>query len=122
MSSISFGGQIPLAYAEMAGSIERFNRSPEPAYHCVRPVCQRVLQQLDFNIAQHDPQRFGLFGATALTSQISQQVLTATHRPYVNFMLNQCHNIPLALVAKEFGLRGHPSASAAPAPQAVTLS
>ncbi len=106
VSSISFGGQIPLAYAEMAGSIERFNRSPEPAYHCVRPVCQRVLQQLDFNIAQHDPQRFGLFGATALTSQISQQVLTATHRPYVNFMLNQCHNIPLALVAKEFGLQG----------------
>jgi 3-oxoacyl-[acyl-carrier-protein] synthase II len=106
VSSVAFGGQIPLAYSEMAGSPERFNRSPEPAHHCVKPVCERVLRQLDFNIAQHDPQRIGVIGATALTSQISQQVLAATNRPYVNFILNQCHNIPLALVAKEFGLQG----------------
>jgi 3-oxoacyl-[acyl-carrier-protein] synthase II len=61
---------------------------------------------LDFNIADHNPQRIGMIGATALTSQISQDTLSRSQRPYVNFILNQCHNIPLALVAKEFGLQG----------------
>jgi 3-oxoacyl-[acyl-carrier-protein] synthase II len=106
VSSVTFGGQIPLGYDEMAGSRDRFRRSPEPAHHCVTPVCRRMLEVLNFNMADHNPQRIGIIGATALTSQISQDTLTRSQRPYVNFILNQCHNIPLALVAKEFGLRG----------------
>ena len=106
VSAVAFGGQIPLAYAEMAGSPERYRRSPEPSYHCVSTVCRRVLAALDFDATRHDPQRIAVLGATALTSQISQHVLTTTGRPYVNFILNQCHNIPLAVVAKEFGLQG----------------
>jgi len=106
VSSITFAGQIPLAYAEMAGSSERYNRSPEPSSHCVRTVCQRVLAGIDFNASHHNPQRIAVFGATALTAQISQHVLTTTSRPYANFILNQCHNIPLAMVAKDFGLQG----------------
>ena len=106
VSSVAFGGQIPLGYDEMAGSTERFRRSPEPAHHCVSPVCRRLFEAIGFNIAEHNPQRIALLGATALTSQISQHALTTTQRPYVNFVLNQCHNIPLALVAKEFGLQG----------------
>jgi hypothetical protein len=103
VSSIAFGGQVPVAYAEMAGSNERFNRCPEPAHHCISPVCRRIFKEIDFNISQHDPQRVAILGATALTSGISQHTLTATQRPYVNFILNQCHNIPLTVAAKEFG-------------------
>ena len=106
VSSIAFGGQVPVAYAEMAGSNERFNRCPEPAHHCISPVCRRIFKEIDFNISQHDPQRVAILGATALTSGISQHTLTATQRPYVNFILNQCHNIPLTVAAKEFGLQG----------------
>jgi 3-oxoacyl-[acyl-carrier-protein] synthase II len=106
VSSIAFAGQVPLTYAEMAGSRERFDRSPEPSAHCVPAVCARMLREIDFDVSAHDAQRIALFGATALTNQISQHVLTTTGRPYVNFILNQCHNIPLAMVAKEFGLRG----------------
>lgn len=106
VSPVAFGGQLPLAYGDMAGSIERFNRSPEPAHHCVRRVCERVLADVDFNIAQHNPQRIALLGATALTSQISQHRLTTTQKPYVNFILNQCHNIPLTPVAQQFGIQG----------------
>lgn len=106
VTPVVFGGQIPLSYDEMAGSVEGFRRSPEPAHHCVSPVCRQLLKGLGFNIAEHDPQRIALLGATALTSQISQHTLMKTQRPYVNFILNQCHNVPLALVAKEFGLQG----------------
>lgn len=106
VSRVAFGGQIPLAYSDMAGSIERFNRSPEPSHHCVKPVCERVLAAIDFDAAEHNPQRIALLGATALTSQISQHTLTTTQRPYVNFILNQCHNIPLTPVAQEFGIQG----------------
>jgi 3-oxoacyl-[acyl-carrier-protein] synthase II len=106
VSRVAFGGQIPLAYGEMAGSLERFNRCPEPSHHCVKPVCERVLASIDFNIAEHNPQRVALLGATALTSQISQHTLTTTQKPYVNFILNQCHNVPLTPVAQEFGIQG----------------
>jgi 3-oxoacyl-[acyl-carrier-protein] synthase II len=106
VSSVAFGGQIPMAYAEMAGSIERFSRCPEPAHHCIAPACRRIFEEIHFNISQHDPQRIAVLGASALTSEISQHTLTVTQRPYVNFILNQCHNIPLTVVAKEFGLQG----------------
>jgi 3-oxoacyl-[acyl-carrier-protein] synthase II len=106
VSSVAFAGQIPLTYSEMAGSSERYNRSPEPSSHVVKTVCQRLLAAIDFHASEHNPQRIALFGATALTAQISQQVLSATARPYANFILNQCHNIPLAMVAKESGLQG----------------
>ena len=106
VSVVEFGGQIPVAYAEMAGSSERFNRCPEPAHHCIGPVCRRLFEEIDFNIAQHDPQRIAILGATALTSEISQHTLTETQRPYVNFILNQCHNIPLTVVARESGSAG----------------
>lgn len=106
VSSIAFAGQIPVTYAEMAGSRERFDRSPEPSSHCARMVCKNVLDAIKLDVSRHDPQRIGIIGATALTAQISQHVLSTTAKPYVNFILNQCHNIPLAMVAKEFGLRG----------------
>jgi 3-oxoacyl-[acyl-carrier-protein] synthase II len=106
VSSVAYAGQVPLTYAEMAGSPEAWRRSPEPSSHCVRTVCQRMLEDLDFDVSRHDPQRIAVFGATALTAQISQHVLETTSRPYASFILNQCHNIPLAMVAQQFGLRG----------------
>jgi Beta-ketoacyl synthase, N-terminal domain len=90
VSSIAYAGQVPLTYAEMAGSPEGWRRSPEPSSHCVRTVCQRVLEDLDFDLSRHDPQRIAVFGATALTAQISQHVLETTSRPYASFILNQC--------------------------------
>ena len=106
VSDVAYGGQIPLSYDELAGSAKRYNRSPEPAFHAVKMVSARILERLGFNIAHHNPQRIALLGATALSAQISQQVVMTTGRPYVNFMLNQCHNIPLSVVAKEFGIQG----------------
>src|SRR5262249_29845062 len=67
---------------------------------------KNLLDEIKLDVSRHDPQRIGIIGATALTAQISQHVLSTTAKPYVNFILNQCHNIPLAMVAKEFGLRG----------------
>ena len=106
VAPVVYGGQIPLSYDEMAGSAERFRRSPEPAHHCVGLVCEKLLNGLGFDVAEHNPQRIALLGATALTAQISQHTLMSTRRPYVNFILNQCHNVPLAVVARDFGLRG----------------
>ena len=106
VAPVIYGGQIPLGYDEMAGSAERFKRSPEPAYHCVSQVCEKLLKGLEFDVAKHNPQRIAVLGATALTAQISQHTLETTRRPYVNFILNQCHNVPLAIVARDFGLQG----------------
>jgi len=103
---VVYAGQIPLTYTELAGSAARLEKAPEPSHHCVPLVCRRMLQTIDFSITQHDSQRIGLLSATALTAQISQDVLTTNKRPYTGFILNQCHNIPLALVAKEFGIQG----------------
>ena len=33
-------------------------------------------------------------------------MLESTATPYASFILNQCHNIPLAMVAQQFGLKG----------------
>lgn len=105
-SKVVYGGQIPLTYSELAGSAAKFEKSPEPSYHCVPLLCRRMLRSIDFSVAQHNSQRIALLSATALTSQISQDVLTNKKRPYASFILNQCHNIPMALVANEFGIQG----------------
>lgn len=101
-----YGGQIPLSYNELAGSAAKYDKFPEPAFHAVPLVCRRTLRQIDFCISQHNPQRIALLSATALTSQISQESLANLKRPYTGFILNQCHNIPMAVVAKEFGIQG----------------
>lgn len=101
-----YGGQIPLSYSDLAGSAAKYEKFPEPAYHSVPLVCRSVLKEIDFCVSQHNPQRIALLSATALTSQISQESLTTGKRPYTGFILNQCHNIPMALVAKEFGIQG----------------
>jgi hypothetical protein len=94
--SIAYGGQVPMSFADLAGSADTFNKWCEPAYHAVKTLARRVMTRLDFDVSRHDPQRIGLIGATVLTSQASREALGRTGRADSKFILNQCHNIPLA--------------------------
>ena len=106
MSSIAYGGQLPLSFAELAGSVDAIAKWCEPGFHAVRTLAARVLGRLDFDISRHDPQRIALLGATALTGQVSRDALIRTGRADSRFILNQCSNIPLAAAASEHGLQG----------------
>jgi 3-oxoacyl-[acyl-carrier-protein] synthase II len=106
VSSVPFGGQIPASYLELAGSEKNLERWPEPAYHAVRTTCDRLLERATFDISEHDPQRIAVLGATALTSQISQDVLQTTKQANINFILNQCQSTPVAAVAVQHGIKG----------------
>ncbi len=106
IAGIEYAGEIPATHVELAGSQARHRQWPEPAHHAVGIVCDRILDRLQFETSQHDPERIGLFGATALTSQLAQDALNATGETQSKFILNQCHNVPLALVASRYGLQG----------------
>ncbi len=106
VSSVAYGGQLPVSYEVLAGSDSLYKKSSEPAYHAVKTVCKRILERIRFNISDHNPQRIAILGGTAFTSQISHDWVAKTGKPYVYFMLNQCHNIPLSVAAKEFGMKG----------------
>ena len=106
LSDIPYAAQIPMAYSELAGSADRYEKWPEPAYHAIRLLADRIFGRLDFKSAQHDPQRIGLLGGTALTSQISQDIVTRTRKTDSKFILHQCHNTPLAHAASVYGIQG----------------
>src|SRR5438046_8354747 len=50
VSSIAYGGQLPLSFAELAGSVDAIAKWCEPAFHAVRTLAARVLGRLDFDI------------------------------------------------------------------------
>jgi len=106
ISSIVYGGQIPMSFDEIAGSPEIFRKWCEPGHHAVKTLGKRIFDRLDFNICQHDPQRIGLLGATVLTSQLSREALARTGHADSKFILNQCQNIPLAATASQYGIQG----------------
>jgi 3-oxoacyl-[acyl-carrier-protein] synthase II len=72
----------------------------------VNILVRRVLRRLEFDIAQHDPQRIGVIGGTALGSMESTTALLTTGNRDAKYILKQCPNIPLAVAASEFGLQG----------------
>jgi len=106
VSSIAYAGEVPSTYCEMAGSPNRYKKSPEPIFHCIGELCVGTLSSINFDIKDHDPQRIALIGATALTSQVSHHELSKDKKPFVNFLLNQCQNVPLAIAGQETGIRG----------------
>lgn len=106
VSSISYAGQIPVSYEELAGSADRLEKWREPCHHALRALARRIFDRIGFDVSQHRPQRIALLGGTALTSQISRDVLLETRKADSKFILNQCTNIPLAVVASEHGLQG----------------
>lgn len=106
LPAICYAGQVPLTLEELAGSPEKLKKWTEPAYHAVKRIAARVLGRLGFDSSQHDPQRVALLGGTALASQVSRDLLARTLTPDAKFILNQCHNIPLAVAASDSGLRG----------------
>ncbi|HEX8174137.1 MAG TPA: beta-ketoacyl-[acyl-carrier-protein] synthase family protein [Pyrinomonadaceae bacterium] len=106
VSAIQYGGQLPASFDNLAGSAEVFKKWSEPSYHAVKTLTRMILKRLDFNIAQHNPQRIAFLGGTALTSQISRDVLTKTQKADSKYILNQCQNIPLSIAASEFGMQG----------------
>ena len=106
VSAIAYAGQIPLSFAELAGSADRYEKWPEPGYHATRLLVGRILRRIGFDLSQHHPQRIGMIGATALTAQISQEIVTRTGKADTKFILHQCHNTPLAAAAGDFGIQG----------------
>jgi 3-oxoacyl-[acyl-carrier-protein] synthase II len=106
VSDISYSGQIPISFDELAGSPDVFNKWAEPSYHAIKTITRRIFEKIDFNISQHDAQRIAFLGATVLTSQISRDNLSRTGKSDSKFILNQCHNVPLAVAASEFGIQG----------------
>jgi 3-oxoacyl-[acyl-carrier-protein] synthase II len=90
----------------LAGSPEKLKRWAEPSYHTVKLLTHRIFARLSFDSHLRDPQRVALIGATAFSSQISRDFLSSTGTADSKFILNQCHNIPLAAAASEFGIRG----------------
>ena len=106
VADIAYAGQIPMAYSELAGSADRYEKWPEPGYHAIKLLADRVLRRIGFDISQHDPQRIGLLGGTALTPQISQDIVQRTRRADTKYILHQCHNTPLAAAGSDFGFQG----------------
>jgi 3-oxoacyl-[acyl-carrier-protein] synthase II len=106
VSDISYSGQIPISFEELAGSPDVFNKWAEPSYHAIKTLTRRIFERIDFNVSQHDPQRIAFLGATVLTSQISRDALSRTRKSDSKFILNQCQNVPLAVAASEFGIEG----------------
>jgi 3-oxoacyl-[acyl-carrier-protein] synthase II len=106
VSDISYSGQIPISFEELAGSPEVFYKWAEPSYHAVKTLTRRIFERIDFDISQHDSQRIAFLGATVLTSQISRDTLSRTRKTDSKFILNQCHNVPLAAAASDFGIQG----------------
>ncbi len=103
---IPYAAQIPMPYSDLAGSADRYEKWPEPGYHAIRLLADRIFGRIQFQISQHDPQRIGILGGTALTSQISQDIVTKTGKADTKFILHQCHNTPLAVTASAYGLQG----------------
>lgn len=104
--AIAYAGQVPLTFAELAGGADRYERWPEPGYHAVRLLAGRILRRLGFDASHHQPQRLAVLGGTALTAEISQDIVTRTGRADTKFILHQCHNTPLAAAASEHGFQG----------------
>ncbi len=104
--AIAYAGQVPLSFAELAGSADRYEKWPEPGYHATRLLAGRILRRVGFDVSQHEPQRLGVLGGTALTAQISQDIVTRTGRADTKFILHQCHNTPLAAAAGDCGFQG----------------
>jgi 3-oxoacyl-[acyl-carrier-protein] synthase II len=106
VANIEYAGQIPLSFAALAGSEQKLQKWPEPHYHAVLTLTERVLKRLDFNISRHDPQRIAFLGGTALSPQMSGEMIVKTGRADPKYILNQCANVPLAAAASVFGIQG----------------
>lgn len=106
VAKVSYAGQIPLSYDELAGSPARFKKWGEPAYHAVQRLMERVLTRIQFDISQHDPQRIAAISGSALCSLVSRDALLRSQEVDSKFILNQCQNIPLSAAASTFGIQG----------------
>ena len=106
LPAIAYGGQIPQTFEELAGSSAQFNRWPEPSFHAIKALTKIILGRLDFDISHHDPQRIAILGGTVFTGEFPRDLLARTQRADSKFLLNQCHNIPMAAAASDFGLQG----------------
>jgi 3-oxoacyl-[acyl-carrier-protein] synthase II len=106
VAAISYAGQIPLSYEEMAGSPAKLEKWREPCYFALQILARRLFERLGFDASQHRPQRIAVLGGTALTSQLARDTLARTQKADSKYILHQCTNIPLAVVASEHGLMG----------------
>ena len=103
---IAYGGQIPISFDKLAGSDAKYKSWPDPSYHAVKSLTERVLDKINFDVSDHDPQRIGFLGGTAMSSESARDRVGRTYRAYSKFILTQCHNIPVSAAASSFGIQG----------------
>lgn len=106
VSNVTYAGQIPATYEELSGSAARFKRWPDPSSEILRSVCNRLLTRLNYKKVEHTSYRFAVIGATALTATLGHDAVVNTGRPVFNGLLTRCQNIPLSIVATDWGLQG----------------
>ena len=90
LDAIAYGGQIPISFDELAGSSAKYKSWPDPSYHAVKSLTERVLDKVDFDVSDHEPQRIGFLGGTAMSPERARDSIGRTHRPYSKFILTQC--------------------------------
>src|SRR5688500_8992656 len=87
ISVVPFGRQVAGDFEHIAGSPKDLDRWPEPALYAVRAVCGRLINRVSLVESGCELERVGLIGATALTSQISQDAIQKSMRPNIKFIL-----------------------------------
>ncbi|RAU19179.1 hypothetical protein DN062_02615 [Nitrincola tibetensis] len=104
--SVRFAGQIPASFETLAGSSAVLERTPDPTAQVLRSVCHRLLQRINPLGSVLNPTRVAVIGGTALTSTITHEAMCGRQQPLMTGLLSRCQNVPLAMVAADWGFTG----------------
>lgn len=103
---VRVAGQIPASFETLAGSAAVLQRTPDPTAQMLRQVCRRLMERVDPLAKGLDPARVAVLGGTALTSTITHEAMHGRQQPLMTGLLSRCQNVPLAMVAADWGFTG----------------
>lgn len=103
---VRVAGQIPASFETLAGSAAVLQRTPDPTAQALRQVCRRLLERVNPLASGLDPARVAVIGGTALTSTITHEAMSGRQQPLMTGLLTRCQNVPLAMVAADWGFTG----------------
>lgn len=103
---VRVAGQIPASFEILAGSAAVLQRTPDPTAQALRQVCRRLLERVNPLASGLDPARVAVLGGTALTSTLTHEAMCGRQQPLMTGLLSRCQNVPLAMVAADWGFTG----------------
>lgn len=103
---VRVAGQIPASFDTLAGSAAVLQRTPDPTAQALRQVCRRLLERVNPLASGMNPARVAVIGGTALTSTITHEAMSGRQQPLMTGLLSRCQNVPLAMVAADWGFTG----------------